>query len=520
MPQVEAIVKIRRRRIDIYNEFTTLLLELYQLKSILALLDWDTQVNMPEKGSQRRGETVAFLAGLLHNKFVSGEFEKLLKSVKKLDQERKLEEKQSAVVREVSREFVREKKLPENFVRELAQVTSEAHQVWVRARKENKFRGFLPYLERIIDLKRREAEYVGYRQSPYDALLDTYEPRAKAAEIDKVFANLKEFLIPFIKKIISKSASRSAKVKIKSLKGSFPLEKQKEWGRMVAGALGFDFTAGRIDQAVHPFATNFHPEDVRITTRFNSHDLFYSLMSTIHEVGHALYEQGLPVENFGTPLAESISLGIHESQSRVWENQVGRSLPFWKYFYPALRRKFPKPFGKIKLEDFHRSLNLVRPSLIRTEADEVTYNLHIILRFELEKALIEGEITPAELPKLWKKKMKDYLGIIPKTDREGVLQDIHWSAGLFGYFPTYALGNLYSAQFYAAAKLSNPGLESQFARGKFAKFGAWLKTNIHVHGKFYSADQLCKKISGKPLNAKYFTDYLASKYSQIYKLSD
>lgn len=499
-----------------YREFTTLLFELYQLKSVFALLDWDTQVNMPEKGSQRRGETVAYLAGLLHHKFVSREFENLLRSVRKLNQEGKLDEKQSAVVREVSREFTREKKLPENFVRELAQVTSQAHQIWARARRENKFSVFLPCLERIIELKRREAEYAGYRQSPYDALLDTYEPGAKAAEIDIIFTDLKEFLVPFLKKI----QKTKSKIQIKSLKGSFSLEKQKEWGRMVARALGFDFTAGRIDQAVHPFATNFHPEDVRITTRFNLHDLFYSLMSTIHEVGHALYEQGLPAENFGTPLAESISLGIHESQSRVWENQVGRSLPFWKYFYPALQRKFPKPFGKIKLEDFYRALNSVRPSLIRTESDEVTYNLHIILRFELEKALIEGEITPTELPKLWKKKMKDYLGVVPKTDREGVLQDIHWSAGLFGYFPTYTLGNLYSAQFYAAAKHSNPGLESQFTRGKFTKFRAWLKTNIHIHGKFYSADGLCKKITGQTLNTKYFTDYLSSKYSPIYKLSD
>lgn len=509
-----------------YREFTTLLFELYQLKSVFALLDWDTQVNMPEKGSQRRGETVAYLAGLLHHKFVSREFENLLKSVRKLNQEGKLDEKQSAVVREVYREFTREKKLPENFVRELAQVTSQAHQVWTRARKENKFHSFLPYLERIIDLKRREAEYVGYRQSPYDALLDTYEPGAKATEIDIIFTDLKEFLVPFLKKIQkTKSPSKTrlasgGKIQIKSLKGNFLLEKQKEWGRMVARALGFDFTAGRIDQAVHPFATNFHPEDVRITTRFNLHDLFYSLMSTIHEVGHALYEQGLPAENFGTPLAESISLGIHESQSRVWENQVGRSLPFWKYFYPALQRKFPKPFGKIKLEDFYRALNSVRPSLIRTESDEVTYNLHIVLRFELEKELIEGKLDARDAPEVWNQKMKEYFGLVPKTDREGILQDVHWSAGLFGYFPTYALGNLYSAQFYAAAKHSNPGLESQFARGKFAKFRAWLKTNIHIHGRFYSASQLCKKITGKPLNTKYFTDYLTLKYSQIYKLSD
>lgn len=473
---------------------------------------------MPEKGAQRRAETVSYLAGLLHNKFTARDFAELLKSVKKLDRAGKLDEKQAAVVREVNREFVREKKLPEKYVRELAQLTSVAHQVWARARRENKFLLFLPYLEKIVDLKRREAGYVGYKQSPYDALLDTYEPGAKAREVEAIFAQLKEFLVPFIEKVKLSRRDPKSKVKTKVLGGHFAIDEQKELGKLFASKLGFDFKAGRIDTAIHPFATNFHPEDVRITTRFSKRDLFWSLMSTIHEVGHALYEQGLPAENFGTPLAESISLGIHESQSRVWENQVGRSLPFWKYFYPVLRRAFPKPFGKIKLEDFHRALNSVRPSLIRTEADEVTYNLHIILRFELEKALIEGEIEARELPKLWKKKMKSYLGMVPKKDSEGVLQDIHWSAGLFGYFPTYTLGNLYSAQFYAAAKHSNPGLENQFARGKFTMFRSWLAKNIHIHGKFYSADELCCKITGEKLNPKYFTNYLTTKYSVIYNL--
>lgn len=495
--------------ISLYQQFSAALRELYYLKSVLALLDWDQQVNMPEKGAVRRAETAACLAGLLHDKFTSREFVFLLRAVKMLASQGKLDERQRAVVREVNREYMREKKLPTLFVRELAQLTSEAHLVWARARQENKFRLFLPYLERIIDLKRREAAYVGHKETPYDALLDIYEPGTKTSEVAAVFSELKEFLIPFLSQIKGAKVGTNPKV----LHGNFPQAKQEEIGRLFAEKLGFDPKAGRIDQAVHPFATGFHPEDVRITTRFDTNNLLYSLMSIVHEVGHALYEQGLPAENFGTPLAESISLGIHESQSRVWENQVGRSLPFWQYFYPLLRRAFREPFAKIKLEDFYSALNTVKPSLIRTEADEVTYNLHIILRFELEKALIEGEIEARELPRIWKKKMKEYLGVDPLTDREGVLQDVHWSAGLFGYFPTYALGNLYAAQFFAAAKKQIPDLEKQFTRGQFKKFHAWLKENIHIHGKLYSADQLCRKVSGEKLDPSYFTRYLTQKYS-------
>lgn len=503
---------MRQFKTRAYLDFANSLKELYQLKSVLALLDWDHQVNMPPKGAARRAEVTAYLTGLLHNRFLTPEFARLLANIKKLDKQKKLNAGQRAVVREVYREFKREKKLPESFVRDLAQITSEAHVVWVQARKENNFRLFLPYLERIVDLKRQEARYVGYQDSPYDALLDTYEPGARSVEIAKIFGELRDFLVPFVAKI----ARTRKKPSFAALNGDYPLAKQQELGKQIAKKLGFDLEAGRIDTAVHPFATSFHPEDVRITTRFDKHNLFYSLMSTIHEVGHALYEQGLPAENFGTPLAESVSLGIHESQSRIWENQVGRSVSFWKYFYSVLAKTFPRPFKKLPRDEFYRIFNAVKPSLIRTEADEVTYNLHIIMRFELEKALIEGEIQPSELQKLWEKKTKEYFGIAPKNDREGVLQDVHWSAGLFGYFPTYTLGNLYAAQFYAAAKNVMPDLEKQFARGNFAKFGAWLKENIHIHGKFYSADELCKKVTGQKPNPQFFMDYLQEKYSQIY----
>jgi carboxypeptidase Taq len=323
---------------------------------------------------------------------------------------------------------------------------------------------------------------------------------------------LKKVLVPLLKKI------KKSKLKIDTdiLKGDFPVEKQLAFNRLVAEKIGFDFEAGRLDMSTHPFTTNFNASDVRITTRFKNDDVLYSLMSTIHESGHAMYEQGLLSENFGTPLGESISLGIHESQSRVWENMVGRSRSFWEYFYPQLVARFPKAFSKIKFDDFYRVINKVTPSLIRTEADELTYNLHIIMRFEIEKELLDGSIEVEDLPKIWNAKVKEYFGIKVPKDSLGVLQDVHWSAGLIGYFPTYLLGNLYSAQFYQAAKRDIEDLEEKFSKGEFDHFRQWLRKNIHMHGKLYSADELVKKVTGEKLNGKYFADYLKNKYVDIY----
>jgi carboxypeptidase Taq len=282
--------------------------------------------------------------------------------------------------------------------------------------------------------------------------------------------------------------------------------------------MGFDLESGRIDKSTHPFTSGFHPNDVRITTRYSEKDVFYSIGSTIHESGHALYDQGLPEEHFGTPLAESISLGIHESQSRLWENNVGKSRSFWNYFYPKLQKEFPKPFKSIPTEAFYKAINAVSPSLIRTQADEVTYNLHIIIRFEIEKEMIEGSIDLAKLPEIWRFKMKKYLGIDVPTDKEGVLQDVHWSTGYIGYFPTYSLGNLYAAQLYDTMAKQIPGLSKKIGDGQLEEVRDWLRKKVHIHGKTYNAQELIKKITGEYLNSRYFNEYLEKKYGEIYKL--
>jgi carboxypeptidase Taq len=498
----------------LFNEFKEKLAELAHLNSAFAVLYWDSEVYMPEGGSKTRAQTVSQLAGLIHEKFLAPEFKKILAQLKSQLDENKLEPSEAAIVREVWREFKMEEKLPLEFVKELARITSEAHHIWAEARKKSDFKKFEPQLAKIVELKRKQANFLGFKNSPYDALLDIFEPYSDVEEISLVLNDLKKFSVPFVEKI------KKSKIKPEPdiLKGDFELKKQGEFNKKVAGLIGFDFKAGRIDPSTHPFTINFHPKDVRFTTRYKKDDLFYSLFSTIHETGHALYEQGILAENFGTPLAESVSLGIHESQSRVWENIVCRGRHFWKYFYPVLKKEFPEPFSKINAEEFYKAINVIRPSLIRTEADEVTYNLHIILRFEIEKELIEGSIEVADLPKIWNAKIKEYFGIDVPDDTQGVLQDVHWSSGLFGYFPTYTLGNLYSAQFYNAAKRDIANLEEQISSGKFGIFKEWLRKNIHIHGKLYKAPDLARNITGEELNSKHFIDYINRKYSEIYQL--
>lgn len=498
----------------IFDDFKNQLVELSHLKSALSVLHWDTAVYMPERGNVPRAATISHLAGELHEKFLSPKFKSSLNKVKSQMDAGKLTPEESAIVREVWREFEREEKLPVEFVKELTRVTSEARQVWAEARKKSDFKIFLPDLKKIVELKRKEANLVGFQNSPYDALLDTYEPYTSTEEITVVLEELKGFLAALLKKIQNSKVNINPNI----LKGDFDIEKQKTICKLVAEKMGFDFSRGRLDTSTHPFTISPHPYDVRITTRFKNDDLFYSLISTIHETGHALYEQGLLAENFGTPLSESVSLGIHESQSRIWENIVGKGRPFWIYFYPILQKEFPSIFSKITFDDFYQALNYVKPSFIRTEADEVTYNLHIILRFEIEKALIEGTIEAEDLPKIWNERVKELLGLDVPNDALGVLQDVHWSGGSIGYFPTYTLGNLYSAQFYKTAKRDILNLEDEIAKGELGHLRKWLRDKIHIHGKFYSADKLVLNVTGEKLTSRYFTEYLTKKYEEIYKL--
>jgi len=495
------------------NDLRERLHEISHLGATVALLHWDQEVNMPAKGANARASAIAYLSAVVHNKFIAIDDDGLLTNLKKSLEAGALDEREAVIVRETWRSYEREKKLPEAFVKELAEVSSKSQTVWAEARAKNDFNLWRPWLEKIVKLKQREAEYVGYQNSPYDALIDTYEPGMTTEETTRALNDLKDFLIPFWQKIM---ASKT-KIDEQKILGKFPIKEQVAFNKLVAGKMGFDIEAGRLDKSVHPFSTNFHPTDVRMTTRYREDDVLYSISSTIHETGHALYEQNLPAEDFGTPLAEAVSMGIHESQSRLWENNIGKSLPFWQYFYPKLQAEFPKPFKRLKLPKFYQIINKVEPTFIRTEADEVTYNLHIILRFELEREIIEGSFEVKDLPRIWNAKVKEYLGLEVPNDQLGILQDVHWSGGDFGYFATYSLGNLYAAQFYQQMRKEIPKLDEQIARGDFSAVNAWLKNNIHRHGKTYHANELVRKITGEELNSRYFTEYLEKKYREIYK---
>lgn len=496
---------------QIKTDYAQLLADLEAIshfQATLNLLDWDTQVAMPAKGAERRAKTVAFLTGLHHQKYLSLNENDRLARLHQAVLENKLTEEQAITVTEVWRTYQRLTKLPEDFVTQLSQITSEAHTVWAKARETNNFSLFQPYLEKIIELKRQEADYLGYEETPYNALLDEFEPDMTVSQLDPILESLKKFLIPFIKKAVNRPENSPTF----QLSGSFPAEQQIKLSEQLARLVGYDLEAGRIDSSHHPFSNSLHPLDSRITTTYKVDDPLYALSAILHETGHALYEQGLPHEHTGTPLAEAISHAIHESQSRLWENQVGTSYDFWIHAYPLLQEALPQTFGSVSLSDFYQYLTQVRPSLIRTAADEVTYNLHIVIRYELERALIEKRLAVADLPAAWNEKYKTYLGIEVPNDAQGVLQDVHWSAGYFGYFPTYTLGNLYAAQIFSQAEKELPNLREQFRQGNFQPLRHWLLEAVHKHGKRFTAEGLVKNITGQTLSNKAFEAYLEQKY--------
>lgn len=488
--------------------------EIARLSSTLSVLDWDQQVHLPKKAVEYRARMISELSALIHQKYLTLDHDKLLTLLKDGAEKDKYTGEERALILESWRDYEKQIKLPEAHVREVSELSSKAHYHWAEARKQSDFSLFLPWLEKTILLQRKTAKYLGYKKTPYDALIDIYEPGMTTEKTSLILNDLKDFLVPFLAKI------KKSKIKIdpKKIQGNFPIAKQIEFNTSVAKKIGYDLEAGKIDVSTHPFTTTFHPTDVRITTRYKDEDALYALGSTIHETGHALYEQGLLEQDFGTPLGEAISLGIHESQSRMWENNIGKSLAFWRYFYPKFQKEFPVPFKKMPLEEFYAILNKVTPSLIRTDADEVTYNLHVIVRFEIEKELIEGTLEAKDAPKVWNQKIEQYLGIKVPNDRLGILQDVHWSGGSFGYFPTYSFGNLYSAQFYTAMLKDIPDLSKRFTRGDFIAAREWLRKKIHIHGKRYTADELVLEVTGEPLSSKYFQDYLINKYSKTYNL--
>lgn len=479
-----------------------------------AVLGWDQQVNMPRGGARARASQLATLSKIGHEMLVSDETARLIEDAETEIGDAPYDSNEASMIRIAKRDFHHSSCIPSKLVGEMAEAETLAHEVWAEARAKDEFHSFIPALDRILDLKRQEAEYRGYEEHPYDAFLDNYEPGMTASRVKTLFDAHRGELVNLVAAI----KERKDRANDAILRQNFDVAKQRAFGEQMVRAYGYDFERGRQDESVHPFCITFSQGDVRITTRFNSDYLNPALFGTMHESGHAMYEQGVDPALEGTPLSRGTSLGVHESQSRLWENVVGRSRNFWKWAYPQLQSVFADQLGGVDMETFYRSINRVEPSLIRVEADEATYNLHIMIRFEIETELVTGAIPLADLPEVWSEKFESYLGIQPPSNKLGVLQDVHWSSGLVGYFPTYAIGNLLAAQFYRQALLSHPSIPDEIAQGKFDTLREWMRVNIYQHGRKFTADELTQRITGEPVDCSYYIDYLKEKYTDIYGL--
>ena len=493
-----------------YSDLHKVSREIRILDGIHSLLDWDQETYMPSGAAPIRAEQFKTLAEIIHKKKTSGPFLKTLSKLVDLKTGKMiakgLSAAQTAALSEWHRDYKKEKVLPKSFVSNWAQLTSQGVHAWRHAKEQDAFNQFSPYLEKIVGLARKKAEYLGYKSHPYDALLDLYEPGTTYKDLSILFKHLRTELTALLKKIKAQKP-----VDDSFLFGTFPKEQQLEFGHALLTALGYSSDHGRLDLSSHPFSSAAHPSDSRITTRIHPNSLMSNISAVMHEAGHALYEMGLPQEQYGTPLGDAISLGMHESQSRWWETRIGHSKPFWKHFLPVLKQHF-KTLDDIKLDTFYHALNKVKPGLIRIEADEVTYCLHVILRFELEYALIDGSLKVRDLPEAWNAKMKELLGVVPSNNREGCLQDIHWSMGAIGYFPTYALGNLYAAQLFAAFTKEHADWESRVAKGELLFIKDWLSKAVYQHGRRYSSQELIQLVTKKPISANDYIDYLNNKY--------
>jgi len=487
--------------------------ELSLLASTASILYWDQHTYMPPGGVAFRADQLSVISSLTHARFTDPKIGDWLSELEGSDLVKKEDSVEAVNVRELRHQYDKQTKLPTDLVEEITRTTSLANEKWVEARQKSDFKIFLPWLEKVMVLEKKKAEAYGYEGEPYNALLDDYEPGATVDDVVEVFKNLRNELVTLLQKV--KDAPKKPDVSI--VERAYDVGLQKIFGESVAASMGFDFNQGRLDITTHPFCTGIGVGDTRILTRYNPNRLNDALFGTMHEAGHGLYESGLDkATHFGTPMGESVSLGIHESQSRMWENQVGRSKSFWKYFFPQAQRLFRSSLAGVNVDDFYAAINNVSPSYIRVEADEATYNLHILLRFELERALLTGDLKPADVPGEWNERFKKYFGIEVDKDANGCLQDVHWSAGLVGYFPTYTLGNLYSACFFNKAMEDMPDLYDQFERGEYLKLREWLRNNIHLQGQRYRATKLCEKVTGKPLDYKPLVNYMNAKYGEIY----
>jgi carboxypeptidase Taq len=478
------------------------------LSSCLDVLEWDEEVCMPRGGVEHRAEQIALLAGLVHDRATDPRYDELLSAVEASSLVSDGESPQAVNVRELRRGFDRERRMPRRLVEESARVTALASQAWAEARERDDFKTLSPWLDRIFALAREEADAVGYVGERYQALLDYYEPGMTTDRLSALFTHLQAELVPLVDALRDEPTPAPAHV----LAREFPLDRQRLFAEGAAAALGFDFACGRLDVGQHPFCTSMGPRDIRIALRYYPRNFARGFFALLHEIGHALYDQGLDPAHYGTPMGEAASPALHESQSRLWESLVGRSPGFWRHFFPQIRGAFPEQLHDVSMDQFRGAVNRVVPGVIRTQADEVTYDLHIIIRFELERALLAGDLRAAELPGAWAERYRDHLGVVPADHRTGCLQDGHWSEGLIGYFPTYTLGNVYAAQLFAAAERAVGPLDEAFAAGDFRTLSRWLGEHVYRHGRRYTAAAIVERATGSAPDPSALIASLSSRY--------
>ncbi len=495
------------------NRLKQIMEEVADLGSAASLLGWDQQTYMPIGGGEARGHQLATIGKLAHQKATSDEVGKLLDDLKKEFNGADPVSDDAAMVRVAARDYDKAVRVPSEFISEQAIVTTKAFEAWAEARSKSDFSIFRPHLEKVVELVKKYVSFFPPGDHPYDTLLDDYEPGMKTAEVQAIFNGLRPKQVELIKAI-----SKRPQVNDKFLHKKYNENKVWDFSAGVTRNFGYDWSRGRMDKAPHPFESSFSVNDVRITNRFEPNSPLATIFSGMHEAGHAMYEQGINLSYERTALAHGTSLAVHESQSRMWENLVGRSLPFWEHVYPQLKKTFPSQLDGVGLKNFYKAINKVEPSFIRVNADEATYNLHIMLRLEIEIAMVAGKIAIKDLPQIWNSKMEEYLGVTPPNDALGVLQDIHWSIGSIGYFSTYALGNLVSAQLWEQINKDIKDLDTQISKGKFEALLGWLRENIHKHGRKYDPQVLVKKVTGSKITPEPYVRYLKTKYSEIYGL--
>lgn len=496
-----------------YDALVARLRDIHNVGMATSLLAWDQQTQMPPGGAEARANQMATLSKIAHEMFTSDETGQLLEDAGQEVADSSHESDQASMVRVAQGDYDLSTKIPTEWVAEFTQLTAMADGIWVKAREEKDFSQFQPTLERIIEMVRQQTEYLGYDDHPYTALMNKYERGITTTQVKQIFDEHKPGLIELIAGI----NENADKVDDSIMHRPYDVDKQREFGLKMIEAFGFDFSRGYQAVSVHPFCTHFSSNDVRITTRFDPNFMNTSVFGMMHEAGHGMYEQGIGQNLEGTPLASGTSLGVHESQSRMWENLVGRSKGFWSWALPQLKECFPH-LESVDLNTFYKAINKSEPSFIRVEADEVNYNLHIILRFEIEMDLITGDLAVKDAPDAWNSKFQDFFGITPSDDAQGVLQDVHWSAGIQGYFPTYALGNLLSVQYYNEALKAHPNIPNDISNGKFDTLLTWLNENIHQHGRKFTSDELTNKVTGEGIQSRDYLDYLKTKYGEIYEL--